>query len=178
MLRASIAAAGALAVAVVLAFSVSGGSSKADPPSSVSPFDENYLQTAIQGDRFEVIGGRLAKRRGHSVAVRALGARLLKDHKQSLKDAIDLANKLDIDVPKKPTPLMQWELRAVRHFHGRAFDRWYTDLEVQDHKQDIKEASDETSKGSDPELKKSAADELPTLREHLKLSRAARKSVR
>jgi predicted outer membrane protein len=143
--------------------------------SSVPPQDEQYLMTSIQGDRFEIIGGKLAKAKGNSTAVRGLGARLESDHSKSLKESVKLAKKLHVQVPKAPTPPERWELKVVATYSGAAFDRWYSDLEVQDHKQDITEASDERSKGGLHSVRASAAKELPALREHLKLSRAALK---
>src|SRR4051794_31795471 len=54
---------------------------------SYSPLDEYLLQSSIQGDRFEIAGGKLAEGRGTTPAVRALGTRLVKDHTASLADA-------------------------------------------------------------------------------------------
>src|SRR3954466_12706974 len=107
---------------------------------SYSAWDEQWLMMSIEGDRFEIQGGQLAQQKGTTEKVRALGARLVKDHSESLATAIALAEKLGIEVPDSPSPSQQWELRAVAQFTGRQFDRWYADLEVQDHIQDITEA--------------------------------------
>ena len=64
-----------------------------------------------------------------------------------------VANELGIDVPSEPSPTQQWELRVVQTFSGSEFDRWYSDLEVQDHKQDIQEAQDEVDKGCNDQIK-------------------------
>jgi putative membrane protein len=138
-----------------------------------SAWDEEWLMMSIQGDRFEIAGGQLAQQKGTTQQVRDLGARLVADHSKSLQDAIDVANKLGIEVPDSPSPSQQWELRAVARFHGSNFDRGYSDLEVQDHIQDITEAEDEVDKGCNREIKQLAADDLPVLREHLALAQAA-----
>ena len=138
-----------------------------------SAWDEQWLMMSIEGDLFEIQGGKLAQSKGTTDKVRALGARLVKDHSKSLQDATDLANSLGIDVPDSPSPSQQWELRVVSSFSGIAFDRWYADLEVQDHMQDIQEAEDEVEKGCNPDIRQLAADELPVLREHLALAQAA-----
>jgi putative membrane protein len=140
---------------------------------SYSPLDKFLLQSSIQGDRFEIAGGKLAESRGSTPEVRALGARLVKDHKASLADASRLARRLDISVPKTPTPSQEWELGVVGGLSGAAFDSAYTALEIQDHKQDIDDMKTEVSEGTDASVRHMARTELPTLRKHLALSRAA-----
>jgi putative membrane protein len=141
----------------------------------VSAWDQQWLKTSIEGDRFEIAGGLLAQQKGASPIVRSLGARLVSDHTKSLRDAVKAARKLGISVPGKPTPSMQWELQIVGTLSGTQFDHWYSDLEVEDHKQDISESSDEVKEGSNPQIKKLAAEDLPVLKEHLKLSMQALK---
>ncbi|MDX6725858.1 MAG: putative rane protein, partial [Baekduia sp.] len=131
------------------------------------------LMMSIQGDRFEIQGGNLAQKKATTEIVRDLGARLVKDHTTSLQDATDVADQLGIDVPDKPSPSQQWQLRAVAQFQGSDFDKWYSDLEVQDHLQDIQEAQDEVDKGCNDQIKQLAEDDLPVLQQHLELARAA-----
>jgi putative membrane protein len=143
---------------------------------TVSGLDEQYLKTSIQGDRFEIGGGKLALAKSQNAAVRRLAARLVKDHSKSLRESKALAKKLGVFAPKAPTPSMQWELQVVSTMSGAAFDHWYSDLEVKDHVQDISEAADEAHSGADAAIRRSARQEIPTLREHLKLSREALKA--
>jgi len=140
---------------------------------TVSGLDEQFLKTAIQGDRFEIAGGRLALAKTQNPAVRTLATRLVKDHGKSLKESLALAKRLGISAPKRPAPSMQWELQVVSTLSGAAFDHWYSDLEVKDHVQDISEAADEVHSGANAAVRRSARQEIPTLRKHLKLSRAA-----
>jgi putative membrane protein len=142
-----------------------------------SAWDEQWLMMSIEGDRFEIQGGKIAQDKGTTQKVRDLGARLVKDHSESLKKATDLAEKLGIEVPSEPSPTQQWQLRAAQQFHGAEFDRWYSDLEVQDHTQDIKEAKDEVEKGSNHDVREDAEGEIPTLEEHLRLAQDALASV-
>ena len=163
--------------AAALAAGAAGSPASAAPHRGVSAFDEHSLMTSIEGDRFEVTGGKLAETRGSTAAVRALGARLVEDHAASLKDAIKLAHSLGVQVPGSPSPSQQWELQTVASLAGAAFDHGYADLEVLDHVQDIQEAKDEISEGTSSRVRANARTELPTLREHLKLSRAALKQA-
>jgi putative membrane protein len=142
-----------------------------------SAWDEEWLKMSIEGDRFEIQGGQLAQQKATRQIVRDLGARLVADHSKSLQDAVAVANELGIEVPTSPSPSQQWELRAVAQFKGAEFDRWYADLEVQDHIQDIQEAQDEIDKGCNEKIKQLAKDDLPVLQEHLKLAQEALAAV-
>jgi putative membrane protein len=84
-----------------------------------------------------------------------------------------LAKKLGVDVPGEPSPTQQWELKTVASFSGKDFDRRYSDLEVQDHKEDIEQTKDEIDMGTNPDVRDEAKTDLPMLQEHLKLSQDA-----
>jgi putative membrane protein len=142
-----------------------------------SAWDEQWLKMSIEGDLFEIRGGKLAMEKAKTDKVRELGRTLVKDHTESLKDATDLAEELGIEVPSEPSPTQQWQLRAVAQFSGKEFDRWYSDLEVQDHKQDIQEAKEEVDKGCNDSVREEAAKEIPTLERHLSLAERALESV-
>ena len=144
---------------------------------TTSGLDKTYLTSAIRGDRFEIAGGKLAANKGQNARVKALGARLVKDHTKSLKDAERLAHRLGIDVPKAPTPSQRWELQILGTLSGQQFDHWYSSLEVADHHQDISEAADEVTDGTNRQVRSAAHTEIPTLRTHLRLSEAALKAV-
>jgi putative membrane protein len=135
--------------------------------------DANYLQTSISGDRFEIIGGKLAETKGATAQVRALGARLIKDHSKSLAESVAEARSLGVKVPQAPTPSMVWELNTVRSMSGSQFDRSYSSLEVKDHEQDIEETTFEVQHGGSAEVKQSAKKELPMLQMHLSLAKQA-----
>jgi putative membrane protein len=144
---------------------------------TVSAWDEEWLKTSIEGDRFEIQGGTLAQQKAQTDQVRTLGAVLVRDHTKSLAQATRVAERLGVDVPDEPSPSQQWELGAVAAFSGRDFNRWYADLEVQDHTQDIQEAQDEVDMGCNHTVRHLAKDELPTLQKHLELAQAALAAV-
>jgi putative membrane protein len=141
------------------------------PGHATSAQDATWLTTSIQGDRFEITGGTAAQTRAATAPMKAFGARLVRDHSKSLKDAERAARRFGIDVPKTPSPSEQWELRTVGAFSGAAFDRSYADLEVQDHIQDIQETKDEISDGCNGTVRGLARDDLPVLRQHLAIAR-------
>src|SRR3954465_1276989 len=139
--------------------------------SRYSPLDEEILQTSIQGDRFEVAGGKLGEAKAVTPAVRALAARLVRDHSKSLREAITVAHRLGIDVPAAPSPSEEWELETIASASGDPFDAAYAYLEVQDHKQDIEETNMEIQQGFNAGVRALARTDLPVLRTHLRLSK-------
>jgi putative membrane protein len=138
-----------------------------------SAWDKQWLKTSIAGDRFEIMGGRLALQKSSNPAVRKLAQRLITDHSKSLADGVKLAHAIGVQPPKDPEPSMLWELKMVTVLSGRSFDYWYSNLEVYDHSQDISEATAEAGEGTNQQLRKEAQKELPMLRMHLSLSRHA-----
>jgi putative membrane protein len=127
--------------------------------------------TSMEGDRFEIRGGRLALKNSSSPAVRRLGRTLVRDHTKSYREAAAAARALGIKPEDSPAPSQVWELSVLNGLRGAAFDRQYASLEVQDHKQDIQETGFEAAKGSDPTVVALARSDLPVLRRHLALSR-------
>jgi len=136
-----------------------------------SALDRHYLQAAIEGDRFEIAGGKIALQHASSEKVKELANKLIADHTDSLKDAVELAQRYRIEVPKDPSPTQQWELETISGFNGAAFDKSYAKLEVADHVQDIKEAAEEVHYGSAWRIRKAAYEEIPVLKGHLDQAR-------
>jgi putative membrane protein len=135
--------------------------------------DETWLTTSMQGDRFEITGGKMALQKSANPKVRTLAQTLVTDHTKSLRDAEHLAKAIGVSIPKKPSPSQQWELDTVAAFSGNQFDHSWSDLEVLDHHQDITESKDEWKLGCGSAIRKDARHEIPTLEKHLKLSREA-----
>jgi len=135
-----------------------------------SAWDEQWLMMAIQGDLFEIAGGNIALEKAQLQQTRDLANTLIADHTKSLEEAIDTAKDLGIEVPEDPSPTQQWQLRVLHSLPNAEFDRWYSDLEIQDHRQDIKEAQDEVKDGCNDRIQGLAADEIPVLQHHLELA--------
>src|SRR4051812_9138581 len=140
---------------------------------SPGPLDEQWLQTSISGDRFEIMGGKLALQRSSDATVKKLAKRLIVDHSKSLREATATARTFGVSVPPAPTPSMQWELHILRTLTDQQFDSEYASLEVKDHNQDIEETGMEARKGQTAQIKKLARQDLPMLQMHLKMSRRA-----
>jgi putative membrane protein len=147
-------------------------------PGGVSGLDAEWLKTSVQGDVFEIRGGRMALAKTSNPAVETLARRLISDHTKSLHDAEDLAAQYGIKLEKDPTPTQRWQLSELAEWHGKAFDVEYSELEVLDHQQDIQETTDEVQMGCDTEIVSDAQQEIPMLKVHLRLSEQALESAK
>jgi putative membrane protein len=159
--------AGALAALALAAPAVAPAKA---PHGQVSAADKIWLQSGIEGDLFEIAGGKIAQQRASSQAVKDYAARLIADHTKSLKEATALAKAHGVKVPKAPSQSEQWELKMVGALSGTAFDAAYADLEAADHQQDIAETTEEVADGTNLGVRRAAKKDLPTLRAHLRIA--------
>ncbi|HYZ80011.1 MAG TPA: DUF4142 domain-containing protein [Solirubrobacteraceae bacterium] len=178
-MRGTVAAFGAVILACAIIVSAAGAARRhAANATPASAQDKTSLMTSMEGDLFEIIGGKLALKKSHTPAVDALARRLIKDHSKSYDDAAKLAKGLGVKVEKTPSPTETWELLTIGKVSGTTFDQWYTSLEVYDHVQDIQETSDEIKDGSNAAVVSNAKQDMPVLKMHLKLAKAALRAVK
>ena len=157
--------------AVAAAALASGRHTQSSASQHVCGLDVVWLQSSIQGDVFEIRGGYLALKQTSNDRVHVLAHRLIKDHKKSLQDALELAHEYGIAVKLEPRPTQKWQLEEVGELSGWRFDHDYAELEVADHIQDIEEAQNEVAMGCDREIRADVAKEIPTLQQHLALAK-------
>jgi putative membrane protein len=158
---------------IVLACAIAALATAAAAAANAPPEDENWLQTTISGDRFEVAGGKIALSRATTPANRALARRLIRDHSRAMAQEIAVARSLGVGVPPAATPSEQWELNRLKNMPRAWFDVQYDTLEVKDHNQDIEETGLEAREGQVWQVRQLAKQSLPMLNMHLKLSKAA-----
>jgi predicted outer membrane protein len=161
--------------AIVATASAAGSRSASGGQTTVSGLDKMWLQSSMQGDLFEIKGGKLALKLSHTRDVNALARRLMKDHTASYRDSAKIARNLGVKVENTPTPTETWELLTLAKTAASTFDRWYTSLEVADHVQDIAATTDEIQDGTNAAVIADAKQALPMLKAHLKLAKAVLK---
>jgi putative membrane protein len=163
--------------AMAAALACTGAGAEGATAPRLSAQDKHDMQTSASGDHFEVNGGKIAQRSANP-AVRALGARLAKDHARSLKELKATAEKFHVSLPSQPTESQKWELSEVAQQTGAAMDRAYVTLEINDHKDDIDEATFEAHHGTNATLRAQARKDIKEIYEpHLKLARQTLKKV-
>jgi predicted outer membrane protein len=167
--------ASALAAAVPAIGTAAGGAK--GNHTKLSGLDEEWTTAALQGDLFEIKGGKLAQKQAQSEAVKQLGQRLTTDHSEAYAKGSHLAKSLHIEVPTEPTYPEKWELQTVGAMSGAAFDQAYTSLEQLDHMQDIEDAKTEIEDGTNKMVIALAKTDLKMYREHLALVKKTEKEM-
>ena len=92
------------ATAVVGACLVAPAGAAAQVPPVPDITDAAFLAAAAQSNRFEIVSGRLAARRGRSSDVRRLGRQFVRHHRTQLQLGAAVAAGLGIAVPPGSTP--------------------------------------------------------------------------
>jgi putative membrane protein len=140
--------------------------------------DRHYLTSEVQGNLFEIAGGRIAQQRATTPGVKNLAAVLVRDHSKGLTESGRLARKLGLKVPGNPTALQHWQLHYAQALGGVQFDQAYSWLEVADHATDIQEAREEAQHGCQPQVRALARKSLPMLQMHAKLAAQAQAAAK
>ncbi|HEV7491915.1 MAG TPA: DUF4142 domain-containing protein [Rhodanobacteraceae bacterium] len=133
--------------------------------------DASFLQKASQANAAEVKVSQAAQTRSKDAKIKAFADRMVKDHSAVGRKIEALAKEKDIDVKTEPDAEHMVKIGSLQKLQGEAFDHAYVSLMVEDHAaavQLFEQAAAET--GGDADVKRFAADSLPTLREHAKLA--------
>lgn len=144
------------------------GAGYAAPP-DVSDQDKAFLIGAHQDNLTEIQAGQAAEEKADSQAVRDAGARFVKEHTALDEQVTNVAGKLGLDLPSRPTEQQQAELRRVAAKRGAEFDRAWVASQVKGHHKTLASVDKEVSEGSSEQVKKLAQDARPVVREHLDL---------
>lgn len=166
MLVATLALAACGAVGAGLA-NGQGSSSASGPKHELNAQDRTFLTSAIEGARFEVRGGIIARSHAASPRVKVFGRLMIKDHSREVHDLSSLARRLGVHPPSEPSPELEKVLWVFRHFHGGAFNCTYMAYEYADHTADVGEAEIELAEGRNPMVRHAAAHWLKVYEEHL-----------
>lgn len=139
------------------------------PKGALSAKDTEFIKMAAKGGMMEVQMGQMAEKQGQSAAVKEIGRRLVQDHSNANQRLMALASSKGVKVPKE----------KMEHKMGsQNFDKEYLTMMVSDHEKDIAAFETEAKSGDDADLKGFARQTLPTLKEHLKLVKAAQAKMK
>jgi putative membrane protein len=137
---------------------------------AVSAADQQFINAAAVGGRFEVAAGQLAAK-STNPKIEAFGQRMVKDH--SAADA-QLAQLVKQQGGKLPGGLDAEHTQLRDHLaslKGAEFDREYIQVMVKAHDDDTKAFSDEERATTDPKLKQFVEQTLTIVKEHDQMAR-------
>lgn len=132
--------------------------------------DQAFILEAASGGQMEVDLGKVATTNAASADVKAFGQRMVDDHTKANDQLKQIAQQKGVTVPTELKPRHQHTVERLSKLSGAAFDHAYMHTMVVDHREDVALFRHEASRGRDADVKKFAADTLPTLQEHLKMA--------
>ncbi len=139
----------------------------------VSGLDKRFLESSIQTDRAEISTGKLALMKSNNRPVRTAAQVYIADHTKLLASTATLARHLGVPVPSSPSPTQVWASQVLASVNGRAFNYWWSSLQVAGHQEAIQLTSEEIAGGSNRAVRDAARMALPMLQAHLRLAQAA-----
>ena len=141
---------------------------------SLAAPDLAFIDEAAKGGMKEVHMGHMGLQKGMSEGVKGFSQRLVNDHTKANKELAALAMKKGTSLPADIADAAS--SMPISKKSGADFDREFAKEMVTDHEKAIALFEKQASSGTDAELKKWAADTLPTLRAHLKEAQALPRS--
>lgn len=129
--------------------------------------DAQFLATAAELNREEILLGKLAQQKGATSEVKELGKMMEDAHTKSLTDLTALAKSKMITIPTASTNNAQEAYKTLNEKLGNDFDKAYADKMVSSHKDAIAAFEIASNDSYDAEIKNWATASLPGLRKHL-----------
>jgi len=127
------------------------------------------MMNAAKGGMMEVHMGQMAEKQGQSADVKKIGARMVADHTKVNNELMALAQTKGVKLDTR---------HKMDKMDAANFDQMYLDQMVKDHDKDIAEFETEAKSGMDPEVKSFASKNLPTLKKHLEMIKAAQDKMK
>jgi putative membrane protein len=163
------------AMAVIAALGLSGPSAARTHTHArtqgMSP--QTFVQQAAAANQFEIESGQLALQKAQNDKLKQFAQRSVDDHTtiaNQMKQTLQQAN-----LPEPPAqlpPEKQARLDQLKNKSGAAIDRTYFMDQLSGHRQAVHLIGSYARTGSNPALRKLAADTLPVIRQHMKMLEA------
>jgi len=143
------------------------------------PIDEDtrkFITEATSGGNLEVKLGNIAQTNGSNPRVKEFGAMMIKDHTEATNQLKSIAQSLNVPVSDSLSKMHQGHVDMLSKKKGKAFDKAYMSMMVNDHKKDIKEF-EKASKAGNSSVSNFASQTLPVLNKHLDSAQAINKKL-
>lgn len=146
--------------------STSGTGSTATNSTPLTKDDSNFVHEAAIGGMMEVEAGNLAQQNAANQSVKDFGGMMVTDHSKANSELQGLASSHALTLPAALPADKQKHMDAMKKMTGKAFDKHYMDMMVNDHKKTIDKFKMASEKCDDANLKSWASQTLPTLQKH------------
>ena len=146
-------------------------------PTTMAPSDSTFVKKAIRGNNGEIDAAKMALQKSQNQQVKDFAQKMVDDHTKMLDDLHTVAQNDNIKYEDRPSPMAQKLHAKLEKLDGTAFDKAYVNGMVKDHKEDVREFSQEINHGKKQDVKDAATKSLPTIKEHLDIVQGLQKSM-
>ncbi len=138
--------------------------------------DKKFVKDAALGGMTEVELGKLAAQKASRDDVKQFAQKMVDDHTKANDLLKQVASHENIQIADSLDSKHQSRIDKLSKLSGESFDKAYVKDQLKDHQSDVRDFNAEAQNGTDPNVKKFAADTLPTLQQHLELVKNLNKS--
>lgn len=136
---------------------------------------KEFLTKVADGGMAEVQMAKDAQQKASIDAVKSFAAMLERDHTAVNDQVKTFANQRNVSLPTAISGDKQKMIDAMNKMSGKAYDKHFISMMVDNHNDGIKLFEDIKANASDTEIKNFADKTLPTLRMHLDSAKAIQK---
>jgi|SRR6185436_3869370 putative membrane protein len=140
--------------------------------------DRDFARIAAGSSAAQLALATLASKRAAGSTVKRTAARIRADHLKASQTLKTLASEKRWQLPATLDSESETTRSRLAKLRGPRFDRAYIDAIVLDHLADISEFEYEAAQGTDPALKRFAAEALPDLRTRLEMALRSQRALR
>jgi putative membrane protein len=140
-------------------------------PNQTNYQDRLFAQLVAAGGMAEVDLGRFAASRTGSQGVKSFANRMVNDHGKANELLKSVADKSKIPLPDDLDADHKKMRAELEKLDGTQFDLAYLSAQIVDHQRTAQLLAWEIGQGEDADLQRLAADNLPTVLEHLDMAR-------
>lgn len=149
-------------------------STHATPAAPLDSMDVAFIRKASMGGKMEVDLGNIAQSNAANDRVKNFGNMMVTDHSQANNELMQFAQSRNVMLSDSLDKKMQDHITSMQQMKGKAFDKHYMGMMVDDHVKDVKEFEKASTSAKDPDLRAWAAKTLPVLQKHLDSAKAIR----
>jgi len=138
---------------------------------------EEFVKKAASGGMLEVQLGKLASSQGENPDVKKFGEHMVSDHSKANEELKAIAQKKGITIPNEMMKEHQQTYDKLKGLRGAEFDKAYMKHMVKDHEEAVADFTKQSKEAKDEQIRAFAQKTLPTLKEHLTMSRGTAEKV-
>jgi len=139
--------------------------------------DSEFMTKAASGGMLEVELGKVVAQRATTPEAKQFAQKMVTDHTKANNELKALAAKKNITLPASLGDDQKKVYDEVLAEKGIKLDQKYASEMVDDHKEDVQQFQDASTKAGDPEVRAFATKTLPVLKEHLAMVEKIKSSM-